>query len=621
VLASRKQLVPAIREFEIANALSPGTFEILRDLGQAYLRNGQPGKAQSVLEQALTVNPESAEVLYLLAQAQTDQQRDVDALDLLVRAKKLAPQNTDVLLLMARLSMKQAFYEDAITVLSEATTIAPRRPDLHAALGESYFTIGKTEVALEEFKLLLQLDPSAQSYAFMGLCYRHLGKFDEAKQYLQQGLKADPHNIPSLFNLGYIAKRQGDFVQGEHYFSRALRMDPDYSDALFEMGSLKMEEKRYAEAIPVLRHCTEVSATPAQAYYKLASAERNLHQMEAAQRDMKIFLTLSKNPQPGPYPRQNIFDYMDRRGSLSRQEKTETGLHELELEVQQHPDRPRSLYLLAETDLELNHVNEAMQVLDRLDKISEKDFRTLLGEGVLLARFHLYPAAIQHFQDALAANPASDEAKYDLANAYFQNHDDSQALQSLQQASADAKIDGAYLALLGDIYARLGRSGAAIEVLRKAILTSPNNDEYYLSLALTQLQAGNPEDAYATLQRGLALVPDSGLLHWGTGVALVVRGDAKRGEPYLKKAVELSPSRESTLMVLGIFYYEAGRISEAREVLNRCSEQFPKGSVDVAGIEATLDAASATITPFAKLSSHARKEFYELALKLAEQDR
>jgi len=74
-------------------------------------------------------------------------------------------------------------------------------------------------------------------------------------------------------------------------------------------------------------------------------------------------------------------------------------------------------------------------------------------------------------------------------------------------------------------------------------------------------------------------------------------------------------------MVLGIFYYEAGHISEAREVLNRCSEQFPKGSVDVAGIGATLDAASATITPFAKLSPRARQEFYELALKFAEQDR
>jgi tetratricopeptide (TPR) repeat protein len=332
---------------------------------------------------------------------------------------------------------------------------------------------------------------------------------------------------------------------------------------------------------------------------------------------------LSKNPEPGPYPRQNVFDYIERRGGLSAQQRTEANLHELEIEVQQHPDRPRSLYLLAEADLKLNHVSEAMQILDRLDKISERDFRTLLGEGVLLAGFQLYPAAIEHFQAALAANPSSDEAAYDLANAYFQNHDDSKALQSLQQVSVDAKNDGAYLALLGDVYMRLGRTGDAAQVLRKAILTSPDNDEYYLSLALAQLHAGDTGDAYMTLQRGLARVPDSGILHWGAGVTSVVQGDARRGETYLKKAVELAP-RESAFMTLGVFYYEAGRINEAREVLRRCSEMFPKGSVDVAGIGATLDAASVTRTSaaqVAELPPHARQEFYQIALQLAERDR
>ena len=130
--------------------------------------------------------------------------------------------------------------------------------------------------------------------------------------------------------------------------------------------------------------------------------------------------------------------------------------------------------------------------------VSTRSARGIFARFSVLARFHLYPAAIQHFQDALGANPSSDEAIYDLASAYFQNHDDSQALQSLQQASADSKNDGAYLALLGDVYARLGRPGSAIEVLRKAILTSPNDDEYYLSLVLTQLHAANPEDAYTT---------------------------------------------------------------------------------------------------------------------------
>jgi tetratricopeptide (TPR) repeat protein len=619
VLASRKQWQPAIREFEIANVLHPGTVEILHNLGQAYLHASQPAKAQAVLAQALTVDPASAEVLYLLAQAQANQQRDVEALELLVHARKLAPENTDVLLLMARISMKQAFYEDAIALLTDAIKAAPKRSELHAALGESYFTTGKTEEALKEFRTVLELDPSPSSYAFMGLCYRHLGNFDQAKQYLQTGLKADPNNIPSLFNLGYIAKRQENFVEGERYLRKALRLDPDYADALFELGSLMLEEKKYSEAIPLLRHCAAINATPAQAYYKLASAERNFHQMEAAQRDMNIFITLSKNPQRGPYPRQNIFEQIDRREGFSTEEKNQASLHELELGARNHPDNPRSLSLLAEANLKLNRVDEAMRVMERLDTLSARDFRTLIGEGVLLASFHLYPAAILHFQEALSANPDSEEARYDLGNAYFQNHDDNLALQVLLGAT-EAKHDTEYLALLGDVNARLGNSEDAIDALRKAILASPDNDEYYLSLSLTQLKTNHVGDAYATLQRGLTLVPDSGILHWGAGLTFVLQGDAKQAEAYLKKAVELAPSRESVLMALGIFYYEAGRIGEAREVLNRCREQFPDG-IDLSGVGAILDAASAQTAQVADLSLHSRQEFYNLALKVAEQDR
>ncbi len=622
ILAAKQKYGPAIREFEIANALKPQTFEILQDLGQAYLRNAQPAKAQPALEQALKLQPSSVDTLYLLAQSASDQQRDVEALERLVQARKLAPNNTDILLLLARLSMKQSFYEDAIPLLSDAIKIDPRRPDMHAALGESYFTVGKVTEALKEFKSLLQLDPSARSYAFMGLCYRHLGKFDEAKEYLHQGLKKDSNNLPILFNLGFIAKKQGQFVQAEQYLNRALRIEPGYADALFEMGSLKIELKRYAEAIPPLRRCAEVSPRPAQAYYKLATAERNLHQMEAAQRDMKVFVTLSKNPQPGPYPLQNFFDYLDRRGGLTPEKKNDADLHELEAEVGQHPDRPRSLYLLAEAFLKVNRVDDAMEVIRRLDTLSGADYRTLLGEGVLLARFRLYPAAIQHFQNAVTANPLSDEARYNLANAQFLNREDANALQSLQRISANAQKDDAYLALLGDIYTRLGRTGEAVESLRQAILNSPDNDQYYLSLAFAQLRADDSDHAYATLRQGLARVPDSGVLHWGLGVVCVVRGDANQGETYLKKAVDLAPSRESALSTLGIFYYEVGRIDEAREVLRRYNEVFPHGFIDVGKIRETLDSTAKDSPPKGSgLSLKARREFYQLAVMLAEGDR
>src|SRR5205807_6381045 len=138
-----------------------------------------------------------------------DQSRPVDALDLLIRAHKLAPQNTDIIFLLARVSMSQNYFEDAIPLLEAGLKIAPGRPDLRAALGESYFMSGKAEKAIEEFKELIELEPSARSYAFMGLSQRHLGRFDEARKYFEEGLKKDPHNASCLFNLGFIEERQG----------------------------------------------------------------------------------------------------------------------------------------------------------------------------------------------------------------------------------------------------------------------------------------------------------------------------------------------------------------------------------------------------------------------------
>jgi len=619
LLARQQQYGPAIRQFEFANARQPRTAEILHNLGLAYLRNRQPMKAQAVLQEAAALQPDAADTLLLLAQAQADQRKDVDALEVLVRARTLAPHNTSVLLLMARLSMKQSFYEDAIELLTSAVKIDPKRPELHAALGESYFTVGQVEQAVAEFKTLLRLDPSAQAYAYLGLSSRHLGRFDEATRFLEQGLKINPDDPLILFNLGWIAKRQGRDADAEPFFARAVRLDPTYADALLEFGTLKMNQKKYAEAIPLLRRCTEVSPHPAQAYYKLAIAERNLGQLEASQRDMKVFQTLSKNPEPAPYPLQQFFDYVQRRAALSPEQKAQLDVRELEFEATQHPDRPRTQYLLAEAYLKVGRTDEALNTIGRLDALSGGDFRTALAAGVLLARFRLYPAAIQHFQAALAANPSSDEAAYDLAAAYAQTGDYGQARDALERLSPTARKTNDYLALAADVALHEGRTAEAIAGLQQAITHSPDDDQYYVSLALAQLQAGDPDPAYATLQRGLQRVPDSGRLYWGLGVASVVRGDDRQAESHLQRALDLMPASERAFLALGMFYYQAGRLADARAMLDRYAAAFAQPSMDVSKIRETLDLAASAGDRGARgpLTPGARRQFWELAMRLA----
>src|SRR5713101_5014225 len=411
LLASEKQYRPAQLELEKANALRPETFEILFNLGQAYLRGREYAKAEQVLNRAVKLKPDSPEPLYLLAQVYSDQTRAVDALDLLVRAHKLAPQNTDIIFLLARVSMLQNYFEDAIPLLDSGLKIAPQRADLHAALGESYFMSGKAEKAIEEFKNLIQVDSTARSYAFMGLSYRHLGRFDEARKYFQDGLAQDPRNASCLFNMGYIEERQGNHARAEELFQQALRSNPDFSDALLELANLRIENKKLAEAAELLRRYVKVTRNAAAGYYKLAMVERSLHQVEAAQRDLNVFQTLSKDSSTGPYPYQHLFDYLDNRSSLSPLARTQLDLNELTEQIQKHPDQPQDLYLLAETYLKLGKPEEARKTIGQLDQISSSDYRTQTGVGVLLARYRLYDDAIRHFQMALRANPDSDDVK------------------------------------------------------------------------------------------------------------------------------------------------------------------------------------------------------------------
>jgi tetratricopeptide (TPR) repeat protein len=618
VLAAAKQYRAAQLELEQANALHPETFEILHNLGQAYLRGHEYAKADLALNRALKVKPDSVETLYLLAQVYSDQNRPVDALELLARAHKAAPEDADVIFLMARVSMTQNYFEDAIPLLESGLKIAPQRADLHAALGESYFMSGKAEKAIDEFKTLITLDPSARSYAFMGLSYRHLGRFEEATKYFNEGLKLDPHNASCLYNLGFIEERQGNSARADALFQQALRSNPDFSDALLELANLRVKDKKYAEAAELLRHYVKVGHDVATGYYKLAMVERSLHQTAAAQRDLSVFQTLSKNSSTGPMPYQHLFDYLNNRSQLSAHARSELDVAELNEQIKKHPGQTQDLYLLAETYLKLGDVSKAREAIAQLDQVSAEDYRTQTGTGVLLARYRLYDDAIQHFQNALRANPDSDDVKFDLANAYFRKGQYKDALAATQTISAAGQRDDAFLALLGDIEAHLDNAPKATEIFRSAIARNPDNDQYYLSLTLVQLRSNDLAGAEQTLQKGLARIPGSGKLIWGQGLISVLKGNTKQAAERLERAVDLLPEWAGSYSTLGVFYYQTGQIEKAREVLNRFKGSNA-GGLDISRIEDALSKAPAKSSAAGEsMPVVARQQMLQFALLIAD---
>ncbi len=452
----------------------------------------------------------------------------------------------------------------------------------------------------------------------MGLSYRHLGRFDEARKYFEAGLKKDPHNASCLFNLGYIETRQGNKQRAEELFQQALRYKPDMPEALLELANLRIDAKKYDEAAPFLRKYVKVSNKPAAGYYKLAMVERDLHQDEAAARDLSVFQTLSKNQAPGPYPYQNLFDYVGTRSNLSEHDRTELDVKQITDEIAKHPDQPQNFYLLAEANLKLGNTADARQAVTQLDQLSSGDYRTQAGVGVLLARYRLYDDAVLHFQTALKANPESDDVKFDLADAFFRKRRYQEALDAANQVSEKGRQDDSYLALLGDIYTHLGDTAHATEIFRDAIHRNPDNDQYYLSLALAQLRSKDIDGAAATLRQGLARIPSSGKISWGLGVISVLEGKTPQAAERLERAVNLLPEWPGSYSTLGIFYYQTGEIAKARELLARFKGSNA-GGLDVNQIEQALaQAPDRPSTLNQPMPENARMQFLQIALSVAD---
>ena len=192
--------------------------------------------------------------------------------------------------------------------------------------------------------------------------------------------------------------------RAESLFQQTLKSNPDFADALLELANIRIAAKKYAEAEELLRRYVRVSRDPGDGILQAGDGRRrSLHETAAADRDLNVFKTLSKNASAGPLPYEHLFDYLDNRSKLAPDARDQLDVESL-TDQTQDASGPTRGSLLTRRSVPESPANWTMPrdtIALSSTRLSSADYRTLTGTGVLLARYHLYDDAIQHFQAAL----------------------------------------------------------------------------------------------------------------------------------------------------------------------------------------------------------------------------
>jgi type IV pilus assembly protein PilF len=149
-----------------------------------------------------------------------------------------------------------------------------RRARLRMELAVGYFEQGQTNVALDELKQVIALDPTfPDAYNLRGLIYMRLNDNRQAEESFRRAASLNPRDASVQHNYGWFLCQQARYDEAQRAFDSALA-SPTYGDrakTLMTQGLCQARAGRVAEAERSLARSYELDAGNPVTGYNLAS--------------------------------------------------------------------------------------------------------------------------------------------------------------------------------------------------------------------------------------------------------------------------------------------------------------------------------------------------------------
>jgi tetratricopeptide (TPR) repeat protein len=177
--------------------------------------------------------------------------------------------------------------------------------------------------------------------------------------------------------------------------------------------------------------------------------------------------------------------------------------------------------------------------------------------------------AIQEYQTALKADPASQSVKARLAGLYFSLGDIPNAVRYADQAAESLNQDGHLLTQMAGILASAGQGERALILLDRAAEIDQISGDPYFTKGLLLLNMKRQPEAEQAIRAGLARAPDSAVGHYHLARMLLDAGKGEEAAASLERAIAANASFEPAYVALASIYESRQQQDQAIAVLRK----------------------------------------------------
>lgn len=366
-----------------------------------------------------------------------------------------------------------------------------------------------------------------------GLSFASLHRYEEAVEYYDRALRADPKYVISWYNKGLSLKKLKRYDEAVDCLNRAIELDPGYAGAYNSKGHALFEMGFVSEA----RACYEKA--------------------------------LSINPNY-IFPIHNKALILENEGDL----ESAIALYDRILSID--PKYYVAAYNKALLFKRMNRLEEAMASCNKAIELNPNYADAWITRGTTLNAMGFYEESLSCYEEALAIDPDSAIAWYDRGVSLKNLGRNEEALEAYSQAIA---IDPGYSDAWfnsGLAYADMDMDARAIECYEKAIELNPKDADAFNNIGLIHNKRGDFAKAIVYYDRAVTANEKYYRAWYNKAIALerLLRED--EALVCYEKAIEIKPDYDSALNNKGLIYYNRREYKKAIEVFNAVSAASPK---------------------------------------------